>query len=85
MKKGLFIAAIAVGLALLLWAAVPVISIFLFPVPNPGSVGIIGGADGPTAILIAGPAAMWAAGIIAAAAAGILLCAAGIWGLKKTR
>ena len=48
------------------------------------SIGVIGGADGPTAILVAGP------GVSAAAAAGILLAvmlvvAGWLIGLKKRK
>ncbi|MBR6570397.1 MAG: LPXTG cell wall anchor domain-containing protein [Clostridia bacterium] len=47
------------------------------------SVGIIGGADGPTAILIAGPDIGW--GFVAVAAAVVLAAAAGWLLIRKRR
>ena len=85
MKKAISIAAIAAGVLILSGAAVPVIVGFLFEIPPSGSLGIIGGADGPTAVLIAETVGMGIIGWIIAAAAGILLAAAGIWGLKKNK
>jgi len=48
-----------------------------------GSVGIIGGADGPTAIFLAGTIGVGS--VIAEIVIGVLLIAVGIWGLRKLK
>ena len=47
------------------------------------SVGIIGGADGPTAILVAGIVGATVFRVIAKIVVGVLLIVAGILGIKK--
>ena len=47
------------------------------------SVGIIGGADGPTAVVVAGT--LGAGSVIIEIVIGILLVGAGIWELIKSR
>lgn len=83
MKKTISIVAIVAGALTLLSIAVPLITGFVFQAPTSGSVGIIGGADGPTAIMIA--KTVGASGIIVPTAAGILLIATGIWGFKRSK
>lgn len=81
MKKALSIVAIVVGVLALLSAVVPLIIGFLYQIPTPESIGIIGGADGPTAIIIAGT--IGTGGIVIEIAIGILFIVAGILGLKR--
>ena len=45
------------------------------------SVGVIGGADGPTAVLVIGTLGMGS--VIAKVLIGVLLVAVGIWGCRK--
>ena len=47
------------------------------------SIGIIGGADGPTAIVLVGT--VGAGSIIVEIVIGVLLIVAGIWGLRKIK
>ena len=83
MKKAISIVAIIAGILILFSTAAPLIIGMILAIPTPDSVGIIGGADGPTAIMIAGVAG--AGGIIFAIAIGVLLTVLGIWGLRKTK
>ena len=71
------------GLAALLAGAAAVLCGVVFFRREAASVAIIGGADGPTAIFIAGPALRPAA--MAGIAAGVLVLAAGVWLLLKKR
>lgn len=84
MKKVVSIAAIIVGALLLLSAAAPMIVGMILNVPsaNP-SMGIIGGADGPTAIVVAGSVST--GGMMITIAIGLLLIAAGILALVKCK
>ena len=81
MKKALSIVAIVVGALVLLSIVAPLIIGILYTVPTPESVGIIGGADGPTAIMIVGTRGT--VGIVIELAIGVLFIVAGILGLKK--
>ena len=81
MKKALSIVAIVVGVLALLSAVVPLIIGILYQIPTPESAGVIGGADGPTAIMIAGT--IGTGGIVIEIAIGILFIVAGILGLKR--
>ena len=83
MKKAISVAAIVVGVLALLSVAVPVIIGNIFEMTPPESVGIIGGADGPTAIMLAGT--VGSGTIIIAVAIGALLITAGILGLVKIK
>ena len=71
------------GLAALLAGAAAALCGVVFFRREAASIAIIGGADGPTAIFIAGPAFRTAA--MAGIAAGVLLLAAGVWLLLKKR
>ncbi len=82
MKKVISIVALIVGALVILSVTVPTIMGIIFTISSPSSsVGIIGGADGPTAIMIAKTANI--GGIILATVAGVLLMVAGILGLRK--
>lgn len=80
MKKVISVIAIIAGGALLLSVAVPVIIGTVVQAPAASSVGIIGGADGPTVIMLAG--VIGTGGIIFGFVLGILFIVAGIRGLK---
>ena len=79
MKKVLSIIGIIVGSLVLLSVVAPMIMGVILKVQVvANSVGIIGGADGPTAIMIVG-----VGNIIIEIVIGVLLIVAGICGLKK--
>ena len=81
MKKVIPVILIVVGGILLLSVVVPAIIGTVMNASAAGAVGIIGGADGPTAIMLAG--GIGTGGIILEIVAGLLLVAIGIRGLKK--
>ena len=84
MKKTLsIISIIAGGLVLLSVAAPLIVGLILKAQTAAGSVSIIGGADGPTAIFLAGT--IGAGGVIVEIVIGVLLIAVGIFGLKKLK
>ena len=83
MKKVLSVIYIVVGGLVLLSVIAPmVIGAILSSQPS-GSVGIIGGADGPTAVFVVGT--FGAGSVIVESAVGVLLVAIGIWGLIKCK
>ena len=82
MKKVLSIIGIIAGSLVLLSVVAPMIMGVILKVQVvANSVGIIGGADGPTAIMLVGTVGVGS--IIIEIVIGVLLIAAGIWGLKK--
>ena len=84
MKKVLSILSIIVGGLVLLNVVAPmIIGAILKAQTAISSVGIIGGADGPTAIMLVGT--IGAGSVIIEVVLGVLLIAAGIWGLKKIK
>ena len=87
MKKIISIIAIVVGGLVLLSVAAPVligaILEFQMKAQVAGSVGIIGGADGPTAIMVTGVSRVGSA--VIEVIVGALLIVAGIWGLRKSK
>ena len=84
MKKVLSIIGIIAGSLVLLSVVAPMIMGVILKVQVvANSVGIIGGADGPTAIMLVGT--VGAGNIIIEIVIGVLLIAAGIWGLKKLK
>jgi Na+-transporting methylmalonyl-CoA/oxaloacetate decarboxylase beta subunit len=84
MKKVLSIVALIVGVLIILSFTVPTIIGIISTISSPSSsVGIIGGADGPTAIMIAKTANIGS--IIIATITGALLIVAGILGLRKKK
>ena len=83
MKKALSIAAIAIGTLVMLSVIATRMIGTLVGVPTVDSVGMIGGADGPTVIMLSGT--LGAGSVIIAIAIGFPLIAAGVWGLKKIK
>lgn len=83
MKKVISIIAIITGSLVLLSVAVPMIIGAVLESQASSSVGIIGGADGPTAIMVAGT--IGAGSVIIEIVIGILLIIGGILGLKKCK
>ena len=84
MKKALsIISIIAGGLVLLSVVAPMIIGAILKAQTAANSIGIIGGADGPTAIMVVGT--VGAGSVIIEIVIGVLLIAAGIWGLRKIK
>ena len=82
MKKVLSIIGIIAGSLVLLSVVAPMIMGVILKVQVvANSVGIIGGADGPTAIMLVGTVGVGS--IIIEIGIGVLLIVAGIWGLKK--
>ena len=84
MKKALsIISIIAGGLVLLSVVAPMIIGAILKAQTAANSIGIIGGADGPTAIVLVGT--VGAGSVIIEIVIGVLLIVAGIWGLRKIK
>lgn len=84
MKKKLSIILIIAGSLSLLSVVVPmVIAAVLKAQTSSASIGVIGGADGPTSIVLVGTLAMGS--IILEVFIGIIFIAAGIWGLKRCK
>jgi len=83
MKKVLSIISIVAGGLVLLSIIAPMIIGAILSSQASGSVGIIGGADGPTAVFVVGT--FGAGGVIIESVIGVLLVAVGIWGLVKSR
>lgn len=81
MKKILSIISIIAGGLVLLGVAAPMIMGVVLKAQAASAVGIIGGADGPTAIMLVGT--IGAGSVVVEVAIGILLLAVGIWGLRK--
>ena len=87
MKKMISIIAIVAGGLVLLSVAAPVLIGAILEIQIKaqvaGSVGIIGGADGPTAIMVTGVSRVRSA--VIEVIVGALLIVAGIWGLRKSK
>lgn len=81
MKKILSIIAIIAGVLVLFSVAAPMIMGAILEAQAAASVGIIGGADGPTAIMLVG--AVGAGSVIIEIVLGVFLIIAGIWGLRR--
>lgn len=81
MKKVISIIAIVTGSLVLLSVAAPMIIGAVLEAQAASAVGIIGGADGPTAIMLVGT--IGAGSVIIEIVVGILLIVGGIWGLRK--
>lgn len=80
-KKILSIAAVIVGVLSVIIGVAPMIIGAVLEVQVANTVGIIGGADGPTSVFVAGT--LGAGSVIIEIVIGILLVGAGIWGLRK--
>ncbi len=83
MKKVFSIISIVAGGLVLLSVIAPMIVGAVLANQMSDSVGIIGGADGPTAVLLVGT--LGAGSVIIESVIGVLLVAAGIWGLHKCK
>lgn len=83
MKKVLSIISIVVGGLFLLSVIAPMVIGAVLANQVSDSVGIIGGADGPTAIFVVGT--LGAGSVIIESIIGVLLVAVGIWGLYKCK
>ena len=83
MKKVLSIIAIVVGGLLLLSVIAPMVIGAILTSQAFGSVGIIGGADGPTAVFVVG--LLGVGSVIIESVIGVLLVAVGIWGLIRCK
>ncbi len=83
MKKAVSIISIVVGGLVLLSVIAPMIIGEVLANQVSDSVGIIGGADGPTAVFVVGT--LGAGSLIVESAIGVLLVAVGIWGLHKCK
>ena len=87
MKKVISIIAIVSGVLVLLSVAAPaligIILEFQMKAQVAGAVGIIGGADGPTSIMVTGVTQVGSA--VTEVVVGVLLIVAGIWGLRKNK
>lgn len=88
-KKVLSIIVLILGILIVLSNMAPMIisAIMRMLISNSigSSVGIIGGADGPTAILVAGIVGATVFRVIAKIVVGVLLTVAGILGIKKSK
>ena len=86
-KKVLSIIVLILGVLIVLSNIAPMIvgAIMRMQISNSigSSMGIIGGADGPTAIMVAGIVGATVFRIIAKIVVGVLLIVAGILGIKK--
>ena len=83
MKKALSIISIVVGGLVLLSVIAPMIIGAILSSQVSDSVGIIGGADGPTAVFVVGT--LGAGSVIVESVIGVLLITVGIWGLIKCK
>lgn len=83
MKKVISIIAIISGSLVLLSVAAPMIMGAILKAQEASTVGIIGGADGPTAVMLVGVIGVGSVGF--EIVIGALLIVAGIWGLRKLR
>ena len=84
MKKALSIISIIAGGLGLLSVVAPVIIGAVFKAQTAAnSIGIIGGADGPTAIMVVGVTGVGS--ILVESVVGVLLVIIGIWGLRKIK
>lgn len=82
-KKIISIAVIIVGIFMVLGGIAPMIVGAILRTQVASTVGIIGGADGPTSILVSG--VISTGNIVLEIVAGVLLIGAGIWGLRKCK
>jgi len=85
MKKVISIVGIILGAVVIVCNVASMIigAILRMQISNSASIGIIGGVDGPTSILIAGR--IGSGSVISELLIGVLLVGAGIWGYRKSR
>lgn len=86
-KKIISIAAIIAGAFMLLSCVAPLFIGAILEIQMQsqmaGTVGIIGGADGPTAVMVTGVSSMGS--VVLEAVIGSLLMVAGIWSVRKSK
>ena len=78
-KKIIWIAEIIIGAFMILSGVAPMIVGAILESKAADSVGIIGGADGPTAVMVTAANGTW--NVVIELIAGVLLVVRGIWGL----
>ena len=83
MKKVISIITIVSGSLVLLSVAAPMIMGAILKAQEASTVGIIGGADGPTAVMLVGVIGVGSVGF--EIVIGVLLIVAGIRGLRKLK
>ena len=88
-KKVLSIIVLIIGVLIVLGNIAPMIitAIMSMQISNSvgSSVGIIGGADGPTTIMVAGIVGASVLRVVGEILVGVLLIVAGILGIKKSK
>ncbi len=81
-KKLLFVVSIIAGILILISVVIPVIIGTIDKAQ--ASIGVIGGADGPTSVVVAGVIGTFGFGsLILRMLFGVLLIVIGIWWIKK--
>lgn len=80
-KKIISIAIIILGAYMVIGGVAPMIIGAILRAQVASTVGIIGGADGPTSILVSG--VIGTGNVVFEIVVGVLLILAGIWGLRK--
>lgn len=83
MKRIFSVISIITGGLVLLSVVAPMILGVILKAQATSSVGIIGGADGPTAMMVVG--VIGTGSIVVEIVVGMILVIAGIWGLKKRK
>lgn len=83
MKKFIAIIAIIVGIMVLGSGVAPMFMGVILKAQVASSIGIIGGADGPTAIMLVGTIGV--GNVIFESVIGVLLIVGGIWVLRKNK
>lgn len=82
-KKIISIVVIIVGAFMILSGVAPMVMGAILESRAAGSIGIIGGADGPTTVMVTG--VIGTGNVVLEIAIGILLVIAGIWGIRKCK
>lgn len=82
-KKIISIAVIIVGAFMVLSGVAPMIIGAILESRAASSIGIIGGADGPTTLMVTG--IIGTGNVVLEILVGVLLVIAGIWGIRKCK
>lgn len=82
-KRIIAVLAIILGALMVIGGVSPMIIGAILEAQTSTSVGIIGGADGPTAVFVAGKLGIWS--VIMEVLIGVFLIAAGIWGCWRCK
>ncbi len=83
MKKVLSVISIIAGGLIILSVIVPMIIGAILASQPYGSIGFIGGADGPTAVFVVG--SLGVGSVIVESVIGVFLVVVGIWGLIRCK